>query len=63
MSQQRLLGPIRRRLLHWLGGYVDRPEILEAVDHYVVTPGLEPQSGVLGALLLAMDANMRFNAK
>lgn len=63
MSQQRLLGPVRRRMQHWLGGYVDRREILEAVDRYVVTPGLEPQSGVMGALLLAMDANMRFKAK
>jgi len=63
MSQQRLLAPVRQRLLHWLGGYVDRPEILDAVERYVVAPGLEPQSGILGALLLAMEASMRFNAK
>jgi hypothetical protein len=46
-----------------LGGYVDRPEILDAVERYVVAPGLEPQSGVMGALLLAMQASMRFDAK
>jgi len=56
MSQQQLLAPIRQRLLHWLGGYVDRPEILEDADHYVVTPALAPLSGVMGALLLAMRA-------
>jgi fructokinase len=56
MSQQQLLAPIRQRLLHWLGGYVDRPEILEDADHYLVTPALAPLSGVMGALLLAMRA-------
>jgi fructokinase len=63
MTQTRLLAPIRRRLLHWLGGYVDRSEILDAVEDYVVLPALQAQSGVLGALLLAMDASMRFRAK
>jgi fructokinase len=63
MNQRQLLAPIRRRLLHWLGGYVDRPEILDALDEYVVPPELHPQSGVLGAALLAMDASMRFKAK
>lgn len=63
MNQTGLLAPIRRRLLHWLGGYVDRPEILDAADDYVVSPSLQAQSGVLGAVLLAMDASMRFRAK
>jgi len=63
VDQTRLLAPIRKRLLHWLGGYVDRAEILEAIERYVVTPGLQAQSGVLGALLLAMEASMRRNAK
>jgi hypothetical protein len=40
---------------HWLGGYIDRPEILDA-DGYVVPPGLGAQSGALGALKLAIDA-------
>jgi fructokinase len=63
LEQSALLPAIRRRLLHWLGGYVDRSEILDAVDEYVVGPALKPQSGVLGAVLLAMQASMRFNAK
>ena len=29
MSQERLLPVIRQRMLHWLGGYIDRREILE----------------------------------
>ena len=63
MNRAELLPAIRRRLLHWLGGYVDRAEIIETVDEYVVTPALQAQSGVLGAVLLAMDASMRRNAK
>lgn len=56
MSQTRLLPLIRRRLHHWLGGYIDRSELLAAIDGYVVAPALGDRAGVLGALLLAMDA-------
>jgi fructokinase len=56
MSQTRLLPLIRTRLLHWLGGYVDRSEILCGVDRYVVAPGLGDDAGVRGALTLAMNA-------
>jgi fructokinase len=63
MNHTKLLPLIRRRLLHWLGGYVERAEILDGVDEFVVAPALQTQSGVLGAVLLAMEASMRFNAK
>jgi fructokinase len=56
MSQARLLPLIRLRLRHWLGGYIDRSEILGGVDRYIVAPELGHQAGVLGALVLAMDA-------
>jgi fructokinase len=56
MSQSRLLPLIRPRLLHWLGGYVDRDEILAGSDRYVVAPELGDDAGVRGALLLAMRA-------
>ena len=52
----RLLPGIQRRMLHWLGGYIDRREILEETDRYVVLPGLGAQAGVLGALSLAIAA-------
>lgn len=47
---------VRRRMLYWLGGYVDRSEITAAVESYVVPPALGARCGVLGALCLAMDA-------
>jgi fructokinase len=56
MSQARLLPLVRQRTQHWLGGYIDRSEILTGLDRYVVAPSLGDQSGVLGALVLAMDA-------
>jgi fructokinase len=56
MSQTRLLPLIRPRLRHWLGGYIDRREILDGADHYVVAPELGDRAGVFGALALAMDA-------
>jgi fructokinase len=56
MSQARLLPLIRPRLRHWLGGYIDRREILDGADHYVVAAELGDRAGVLGALVLAMDA-------
>jgi fructokinase len=56
MAQERLFGGIRQRMLHWLGGYIDRAEILNDVHHYVVPPALGARAGVLGALCLAMTA-------
>ena len=56
MSRARLLPLILPRMQHWLGGYVDRPEILLAADRYVVAPKLGDDAGVLGALALAIDA-------
>jgi fructokinase len=55
MSQDRLFPLIRLRMQHWLGGYVERPEIKDA-DRYIVPPALGGQSGVLGALSLAINA-------
>ncbi len=56
MSQLRLLPLIRGRMRHWLGGYIDRTEILADADRYVVAPGLGNSAGVLGALALAVEA-------
>ena len=56
MNQTRLLGPIRRRMRHWLGGYIDRNDVLSDDSGYVVTPGLGNRAGVLGALALAIDS-------
>ena len=47
---------VRRRTLHWLGGYIDRREILGDIEGYVVPPALGGRAGVLGALCLARSS-------
>jgi fructokinase len=56
MSQERLLPAIRLNLQRGLAGYVDRSEILAAIDTYVVPPALGIRSGILGALALGLAA-------
>jgi fructokinase len=56
MAQERLFPGIRDRMLHWLGGYIDRSELLADSDRYVVPPALGARAGVLGAIGLAISA-------
>lgn len=53
MSRPDLLFSIRGKLRALLNGYIRTPQILEAIDEYVVRPGLGGKSGVLGAIALA----------
>jgi fructokinase len=59
MQHQRLFAPLRARMRHWLGGYLDRPQLEHAIDAYIVPPGLGADSGVMGALGLALDESAR----
>ncbi len=56
MQQGHLFGPIRSRVRLLLNDYIQAPEILEESASYIQAPGLGTQSGLLGALALAMDA-------
>jgi fructokinase len=56
MAQTRLFAPIRASTKSWLGGYIDRPELLAGIEQYIVPAELGSQAGVLGALALALDA-------
>ncbi len=53
-----LLDLVRRRVLELLAGYVAAPEFMraEAIERYIVAPGLGDRAGVLGAIELARDA-------
>ncbi|HEY2465686.1 MAG TPA: ROK family protein [Steroidobacteraceae bacterium] len=53
---ERLFPLVRRQTLRWLGGYIDRHEILNDIERYIVPPALGVRAGVLGALCLALDA-------
>ena len=56
MAQERLFPVIRQRMLHWLGGYIDRSEILVDSHEYLVPPTLGARAGVLGGIALAIGA-------
>ncbi len=56
MQQKSLFPMIRQRMKHWLGGYIQRRQLIEAVDDYIVAPELGDQVGIRGALLLAQRA-------
>lgn len=52
-----LLPRVRTRLRDALAGYIDSPRLSEAdIDNYLVSPGLGPRSGVVGAIELARGA-------
>jgi len=56
MEQQHLFALIHNQVFALLNGYVQRPEILEAMDKYIVPPALGANAGVLGAIALAQKA-------
>jgi fructokinase len=53
MKQAGLLPRVRLRLQELIAGYVDAPELTDAIDGYVVAPALGDRAGVLGAIALA----------
>ncbi len=53
MEQEQLFPLIRRETVALLNGYIRAAEILDAIDTYVVPPGLGNRSGRLGALAMA----------
>ena len=54
MNQPGLLAKIRSQVQHFLGGYVQMPEILTDIDQYLVSPGLGERSGILGSMALVI---------
>lgn len=56
MSQRHLFPVVRRKVRALLGGYVQVAAITDDDDTYIVPPGLEHRSGILGALALAEQA-------
>ncbi len=55
MSKTPLYPLVRNQVLALLNNYVRAPQILEAMDDYIVAPWLGGHAGVLGALALAQQ--------
>jgi fructokinase len=56
MKQTHLFSKIHEKLRTLLNGYIQRPEVLERLDEYIVPPRLGERAGVLGAIALAQGA-------
>lgn len=56
MNQRHLFPRVREKVRDLLGGYLQAPAFSEDIDSYIVPPGLEHRSGVLGAIALAERA-------
>jgi len=55
MKQKQLFPLIRKNVLDMLNGYVSSPYLnAKEIDQYIVPPGLTDESGIKGALYLAM---------
>lgn len=62
MEQSQLFPLIRSKVKEYLKGYLQKPEILERSDEYIVPPGLGNRAGVLGAIALAQQAEQEATA-
>ena len=56
MQQMHLFPMIRSEVQRLLGGYVQHEAIIQGMDDYIIPPGLNTQSGIIGAFLLAEKA-------
>ena len=56
MEQAHLFPRIRAKVQVILNGYIQKPQLLDQIDQYIVPPALGARAGVLGAIALAQDA-------
>ena len=59
MQQPQLYPLIREAVRSNLNGYVSAAELAEAIDSYIVSPGLGTEAGLKGALALGYQAVSR----
>ena len=50
MGREFLFPMVRRKVQEYLHGYVSHPNLLEDIEHYIVSPALGTRSGSLGAI-------------
>ena len=55
MQQDFLFPKIHKRVKHLLNNYINKPEIIHHIDHYIVRSQLGKQAGLLGAIALATE--------
>jgi len=55
MARSQVLDKVRQKVQMHLNGYIQHTAILDAIDHYLVAPGLGARAGICGALALAQQ--------
>jgi len=56
MKQKQLFLITRKYVKEILNGYIGKKEVLEDIDNYIVSPGLDDNAGICGCLALAIKA-------
>lgn len=59
MEQTQIFPMLRKEVQALLQGYIQKAEITQEIDSYIVPPGLGSRAGVMGAIALAQDAAER----
>ncbi|MBP6408880.1 MAG: ROK family protein [Fusobacteriaceae bacterium] len=55
MKQEQLFPLIRKEVIKQLNGYINKKEILEDIDNYIVAPKLGDNAGLCGAVALGLQ--------
>ena len=56
MHQPQMFSLVRQEVQQMVNGYLQTPQLLAALDDYIVPPGLGDRAGVLGSIALAEQA-------
>ena len=62
MDQAQLFPLVRQRVQESLNRYIQKPQLTDDIDRYIVPPGLGNRAGVLGAIALAEQALQQANS-
>jgi fructokinase len=56
MQKDFMFPTVRRKVQELLNGYINHDSILKHIDEYIVPPALGGRAGVLGSIVLIMNA-------
>lgn len=56
MARESLLKAVQKKTPELLGGYVQHPMVTDHTEDYIVAPKLYPVSGLVGSMMLGLDA-------
>jgi hypothetical protein len=63
IQQSQVLPLVRQKVQSFLKGYIQSVVLTQEIDDYIVLPGLDNRSGVLGAIALAEQIFLNVKTK